>query len=73
MTGRCLLKVFQPFRGLLQPELDVLQPSAESSMPSIQNNKQYHFELTGNLGCLEFLTECERPESSETGPVLTGL
>lgn len=42
-------------------------------MLSIQNNKQYPFELTGNLGCLEFLVEYKRPECSEIGPVLTGL
>lgn len=61
------------FQRLLQLDLDVLQTSAGSSMPSIQNIKQYPFELTGNLGCLEFLVEYKRPECSEMGPVLTGL
>lgn len=46
----------------------MLQLSTESSVPSIQNNKQYHIELTREFVCLTFFKK-----SSETCSVLAGL
>lgn len=68
-----LIKSVPTFRGLLKLDLEMLQRSTESSVPSIQNNKQYHIELTGEFVCLIFLAEYKRLESSETGSVLTDL